>query len=316
MTASIESSLLDPERRITWEQERHRGVGFDVFMALSNLTRELRPLQAPRSIEDVWFAYRDHVATTNGYREDPQQFPGYTGIEGLEHVTSRIGTGGVILLLHFGDYRHAPLVVASELRKIAKDVPLAMIVDQDSYDSEATLSQWLPMRRAQGLEFMVAENPHIGMQMLRHLRRGGWIYIYLDGNTGAGTDPSPLEIPFLSSRIHLRSGLFRLLARTGSPVIPMLTDRVGGTEPRVMLHPAQHVSADALAESLDTCFEPFRVLLRQRPELWRFWYRHHRQVVQWQPMADQESPIVDWRCNELTPPLGLSLASGRVFRVA
>jgi len=317
MMSITESSPLDTGRANKREEERRSGVELDIFMALSNLARELIPLNYPRPVEDVWFAYRDHIALTDMYRERPHLFTGYAHVEGLQHLTGRLDAGGVILLLHLGDYRHGPLVVTQEIRKLAKDVPLAMLVDHDSYSSEANLPIWLGFRREYNVEFMIAENPHIGIQIMRHLRRGGWIYVYLDGNTGAGNDASPLELRFLSSRIRLRSGLFRLLARTGSAVVPMVTDRADGIRPRIAMHPAVHVSPGALDQGLEDCFQHFREPLLRQPELWRFWFRHHHQVVRWHPIAEPEAPsAVDWRCNEVVPPLGLSLASGRVFRIS
>jgi lauroyl/myristoyl acyltransferase len=292
-------------------------IAFDVFMALANLARELVPLRYSRSIEDVWFAYRDHLAVADRYRERPEWFAGYAQIDGLQHVMTRPDTGGVIALLHFGDYRFGPVAVSREIREQAPDIPLAVVMDQESYDAEARLPAWMSIWRDSNVEILIAESPQIGMQIMRHLRRGGWIFVYLDGNRGAGTDASPLEIEFLSSRIQMRSGLFRLLARTGSRLVPMVTDREDGTRPRATLYPAIAVPADAPGQGLQACFVHFRKVLLRQPELWRFWFRHHHQVVHWPPLPVPRSPaIVDWRCDEVTPPIGLSVSSGRVFRIS
>jgi len=317
MISKVEYNLLDPGRRAQWEQERQHGVAFDVFMALANLAKELVPLRYSRSIEEVWFGYRDHVAMADRCRERPELFAGYAQMDGLQHVMTRLDAGGVIALLHFGDYRYGPVAVSQEIRRQAPDIPLAMVMDQDSYNAEASLPAWMNLWRDNKVELMIAESPQIGMQIMRHLRRGGWIFVYLDGNRGAGTDASPLEIGFLSSHVQMRSGLFRLLARTGSSLVPMVTDRKDGTRPCATLYPAIAVPADAPAQGLQACFGHFRKVLLRQPELWRFWFRHHHQVVHWQPLPVQASPaIVDWRCNEVTPPIGLSVSSGRVFRIS
>lgn len=294
--------------------ERRKGVPFDYFIALSNLARELAPLQNSRAVEDVWLEYRVNQKISDVYRERPDLFPGFDRVVGLENLMDRLNEGGVIVTLHYAEYRHAVRAVGQSIRKVSRTIPLRVVADTDSSRREPP--KWLRLMEENDCSLLIAENQQVGMKLFRHLREGGWFFLYLDGNTGAGTDSNPLETRFLSSRITARSGVLRLLARAGKPIIVMLAEHINGKY-QLTIHPPFSVSSDSLEQGLENCYRLFRGPLTAHPELWRFWYRHHRQVKEWHTMpqhAGQPSRL-DWKCQNSSPTLALEVATGHVFRM-
>lgn len=191
MNSRIVQSAVRFAERAKLVMERRVGVPFDYFMALSNLARELAPVNFPRAVEDVWVDYRVHTYITNLYRNRPELFPGFAQVIGLRYLVELLGEGGAIVTLHYGDYRHAVRTVVEEIRRISRDVPLCIVVDSASYQTERNLPKWDRYLRGMRCELLIAESHQVGIQLFRHLRRGGWLILYLDGNTGAGADSHP-----------------------------------------------------------------------------------------------------------------------------
>lgn len=298
------------------EAERTDGVPFPYFVGLSNLARELLPMGVRRPLEDVWIDWRVHLAVTDTYREQPELFPGFDEVAGLHHLLDRVDGGGIILTLNYGDYRHTSQVIAQAVREVAPQKSLALMVDEDSYNNEINLPKWNRFREENGCELFVAESEQVGLKLVRHLRAGGWLILYLDGGKGVGVDPSPISLRFLTSTITVRSGLFRMLASVGKPAIPMLAEREG-MRTRLIFHEPVYISSQNLAAGVDACYDSFRGPLAGHPEFWRFWFRHNQQVQSWAPLPDQKpgGPELSWVCHEMTPSLGLDMNTGGLYRL-
>ncbi|HWI64836.1 MAG TPA: hypothetical protein VNT75_23650 [Symbiobacteriaceae bacterium] len=299
------------------EAERTDGVPFPYFVGLSNLARELLPMGAGRPLEDVWIDWRVHLAVTDTYREQPELFPGFDEVIGLNHVLDRLQGGGVILTLHYGDYRHTSQVIASAVRTADPRASLALVVDEDSYRNEIDLPKWNRFREEMGCELFVAESEQVGLKLVRHLRAGGWLVVYLDGGKGVGVDPSPVSLRFLTSTIEVRSGLFRMLASLGKPVIPMLAERTDEQRTRLVFHEPVFINGRDLTAGVDACYDRFRQPLARFPEFWRFWFRHNQQVRAWAPSPEQNGaePTLSWVCRDVTPPLAVDMATGALYRL-
>ncbi|HBY58073.1 MAG TPA: hypothetical protein DEG96_09490 [Candidatus Atribacteria bacterium] len=261
--------------KISLLYEKFKGVSFDYFISYSNLIKEILPIQPRSSIRKTWINYRIHNMMTNIYRKHPYLFSGFDKIIGVENIMEWVKEGGILLSFHYGDYRYGPRAVAQLLLKRVPKLKFIMLVDQESYNEEIKLKY-----KKVGVEFIIAEQVNIGLKLYRLISNNNWVYVYLDGNTGVGNDSSPINVNFLSSKIYIRSGLFRLMGRLHKPIIPVIT-RINEGKRELIIYPAVFIETNKVQEGAEKCFKYFREEILKSPEHWRLWYRHHWQVINW-----------------------------------
>ncbi len=125
---------------------------------------------------------------------------------------------GVIATLHMGPYTLVPALLVA-----AGDRPAVVL---DAAAEEAIRPRAEAQRRRLGLpgevEWIVVDRPLFARALLRALRASRPVVVYLDGNRGAGgpaaTRDHGLAYALPGRRLRLRTGLARLIARTGVPV--------------------------------------------------------------------------------------------------
>lgn len=126
--------------------------------------------------------------------------------------------GGLVATLHMGPYTLVPALLV-----MGGERP-AVLLDAEAH--EAIRPRAEAQRRRLGLpgdvEWIVVDRPLFVRDVLKALREGRPVVAYLDGNRGAGGTEAtrdhglPYRLP--GRTIRLRTGLGRLVARTGCPV--------------------------------------------------------------------------------------------------
>lgn len=296
-------------------EESMYGSDFDNFIALVNLSKELQPiLQYDKlKIIQVWKKYRFNNEVQNYLRQEPFAFSGFKEKIGMENIISCFEKGGVFATFHFGYYRHVPFELTKSLNEGNK-FSLDIVVDRESYNSELELTKWNEIKQENNISYIIAEENISGLKLLRLLKQGGSFLLYLDGNTGAGEDSKPIEVRHITSLIRLRSGIFRLLQLTKKPLCLVMTDLNSDGEPRLKAENLKYFRKENFEQSVNEIYTIFRNTLINRPELWRFWYRHHLYVNSWMEIKNSmtNSPSIDWRSNN---GLGLDLTTGNVYKL-
>lgn len=307
------------ELKLIWQ--RWFGLEFGPFIALSNMIQELSPVGFERPIEKVWRAYLIHNRVTEWQRRNPKFFCGFSHVEGLENLNLLNDEGGIVVSFHFGDYRYIGLRLWKEMTSLSRtNRPVFLLVDRDSFNNELKLRRWQAIKNAHNVKSLIAESPQVGRQIIRILRKGGILLSYIDGNTGVGNPKNPLRVRFVSSHIQLRSGLFRLAAHTGKPLIPVIARRSPLRGAELVIHPPLFVMESSVQEAAQKCIDVLRNELEQYPEYWRFWYRHHLWVYRWtedlkQVRPQPALPYIRWVCRETSPSLGLEVSNGRIYEI-
>ncbi len=128
---------------------------------------------------------------------------------------------GLILTLHLGPYQFVlePFVAAG----LTLTVVLNRAAEQRLRPVAENLLQRLGHRGR--LNWLVVEDPAAGRHLLRALRDGGPVLAFADGNQGhdglAGTRRRGVPYRLPGREIRVRTGLGRVICRTGCPVHPV-----------------------------------------------------------------------------------------------
>ncbi|WP_337034915.1 hypothetical protein [Paenibacillus illinoisensis] len=304
-------------------RDKTDGIQLGFFYALMNIVKELAPLQLDLSPESVWMDYLAFLRTIDEHKKSPYSFLEWDEVEGREHLRTTLQEGGALLTWHYGFVRHNMITIGQEIRAghLRSGLPFYLVAERGTVEQEQKLSSWNAIRQYSGANLLNAEDEMIGIRLYSHLRKGGSFSLFVDGQTGFNADNRAVELPFLSSRIQTRSGIFRILAKVRKPVCPYYMTLTEEFRTKIVFLPPV-VLEENIEKSAERIYEPFLAQLRKQPALWRFWDRHHQQVIRWN---EDESDIssgeteskVDWFSRPLEGfgQLGLNTANGLIYNL-
>lgn len=152
---------------------------------------------------------------------------------------------------------------------------------------------------------------------LLHMRRaidaGYHIVIYLDGNTGAGGQDALArhghEVPFLSSRLRVRTGAAYLASMIQCPIYPVANwrddtyqNRFCTTTP-IAVPSGRAGRNQAVGETMETLYAWLAELARRHPAQWEGWFYLQDALVlpcsaEQYREADQSSPWMTFVYNK------------------
>ena len=181
-------------------------------------------------------------------------------------------TAGVIASLHLGPYQFLPepLVRAgAEPAVVLNRAAMAQIVPR---------TRELLARLGHGgrLEWVAVDDHGFASRLLRILRDGRPVIVYLDGNGGTGglasTRRRGLLFRLPGRDVRVRTGLARLVCRLGCPVHPVVLHWDERGTPVWRKEPTRVWTAaddpdDVTRRLFDWCFHEVAC----RPEQWHFW---------------------------------------------
>ncbi|WP_112180329.1 MULTISPECIES: hypothetical protein [Paraliobacillus] len=296
------------------KHEKKQGLLHHDFMALVNIAKELLPLgYSINNIEDIWTKYRLNNLEQNQYRLDPDLFEGFDEVIGEENIIECIKNKGVFGTFHYGAYRYVPLYLNNYVQSNVSS--LDIVVDRDSFESENGLVKWKKLRTKADVNYIISEEYGSGLKLLRTLKQRGNILLYLDGNTGSGEDSNPMSCKHITSRVKMRSGIYRLVSLLKKDLCIIVADQPKEGYNRLIAYKPFSVNKRNIELGVEDSYSLFRKSILERPELWRFWYRHHNYVEQWQALFINSvvpSPQVQWVEEETG--LGIDLRTGNVYQ--
>ncbi len=293
---------------------------FDYLIAFSNIIKELRYFGTYNPVE-VFDKYSEYVAICDQYRINNNLHNGFKKTEGfsIENLKQLYAeTGFAIIGMHYGAYRPAQYIITDELKKVHPNKKILIVVDEESFKSESASEEVVKTYKRQNIEMVIAEKSNTALKIVRHLKSGGIVILYLDGMTGYGEDKYPIQLPFISSEIKIRSGIFRLLEKVKVPIVGVITPELD----EILI--SLPINTDNVISTASNVLSFFRPTLLKDPGLWRLWYRHH--------MFSENYPIVshyfngnkdnlnenkdneDWICEDLSPNLILNKETGDIYQ--
>ncbi len=215
-----------------------------------------------------------------------QEVLDHVKFEGLSDETSGLlkKGGAVICTFHTGSYRIINQVF------VKNKIPFTLVMAKSVMDAESEQLTHL-YRQLSGNEdtssfaIMDAESPSSGLQMLRELKKGRNLVLYIDGNTGAGSndiDKNNLcDIRFLHQRIFARKGIAFLAHIAKSPIITIACYRKSMDDIRLRFFDTIYSGADQDREAFarnttQKIYDFVAPVIQEFPGQWEAWMYLHK----------------------------------------
>ncbi len=130
-----------------------------------------------------------------------------------------------------------------------------------------------------------AETSSAGLQMLRELKAGRSLVLYIDGHTGSGAATSVnsnrCEVDFLGQQLYVRKGIAQLAHAAGGTILPVACYCVSPQDVRLHFYkvffPDQDLSRELFAsQATQQLYKVFGELIRTYPGQWEGWLTLHK----------------------------------------
>jgi lauroyl/myristoyl acyltransferase len=222
------------------------------------------------------------------------------------------GRGLLLCACHLGDYRHIPSDLA------LAGLPSTTPMDADGYGQYQRTRQAIPDHPLwHHLRATNVEEPAGTLSLARALARGEIVFAYLDGNTGTDGplgDAGRIEIEMLGYRVRVKSGIARLAARIGCPLVPVVVPRVGGCGRfRIgrAVAPGERLKGPAeerfVREAMAHLYRTFERAIRAHAAQWETCCFFHR----WRAGAESAQPLPAPSLEAARREVEADLAAGR-----
>ncbi len=210
----------------------------------------------------------------------------YVQTEGLtyEMITLLRNKPCVICTFHTGSYRILNLFLCQQ------KIPYALVLGNEVMEKQghlfASLFQNLPGQSSTDrLNLINAESANSGMQMLKALKSGRSLLVYIDGNTGSGLNTSNNEnsclVNFLNQKLYARQGIAFLAHLAKVPLLTVASYRK--TPENICLKFFDPVFPDLkqsrahfASATTQLIYDQIAPLIKQYPEQWEAWLYIHK----------------------------------------
>ncbi|MFN4313273.1 MAG: hypothetical protein ACK4E0_03195 [Chitinophagaceae bacterium] len=190
----------------------------------------------------------------------------------------------IICTFHTGSYR----IINSFL--VQNKVPFALAIGNSimAAEGEDYISIYNSLAVGDnntGFTIIDAEHPKSGLRMLRELKSGKSLLLYMDGNSGAGNQTAKNEnsciVSFLRQQLFARKGIGFLAHAANVPIIPVINYRRGWNDIRLRFYdpiaPDPHEDRDSFSRQVThQLYDIAADIIRQYPEQWEAWLYLHK----------------------------------------
>ena len=183
---------------------------------------------------------------------------------------------------HIEAFRLVPHLLAT------KNIDFVLVVDQKTYDNQLSLyEKAYEQSNVEGkISFSVlsAEDPAIGLKLIRAIKGGVSVLFYIDGNSGVGgmgrNDDKLTKIQFLGKSIWARKGIAFLSYATGAPIFPIVSIRDESYAPYFILEQPISIAKERSREEIlnsvtSQLFSVLESYLSDVPAQWEGWLYLH-----------------------------------------
>lgn len=252
-----------------------------VSTALTNFLPQLPVSLHPGIYEDILF--HKHSANTDQFDEtalDHLVLEGHQK-DALEILRSQ---PSIICTYHTGSFRLLNHYLAH------LNIPLAIVLSGTVLKSEKEslihqASSITAKNDNIGVRFIVAEETNSLLQMIRAVKEGRSLVLYIDGNTGAGMDTSINDnsciIRFLHSSLHARKGIAYLASRLKVPLISIANYRNTANASCMRFFKPCFVgnSTSEIVSTTQQLYDNISPIVRDFPGQWEAWLYIHKVAV-------------------------------------
>lgn len=185
----------------------------------------------------------------------------------------------IITCFHFGSYR----ILNKYL--LENSISYTAVGPKSILDKEKECFEKHLFKKGDA-KFIELEAPNVAFQILRELRSGRSVFVYVDGFRGniqnIASECATTEL--LGQKIYVRKGIFQLASIANVPIISSVCYRKSKTDLR--LHFFEKIQYDGKEErdifvqnSIDKLYGEFTNFLIEYPEQWEGWMYMYKQLV-------------------------------------
>lgn len=190
----------------------------------------------------------------------------------------------IICTFHSGSYRILNLFLTKN------KIPYSLVMGKDIVKQEGTafhsLYNALPGNNQQNdFNIIDAEKANVGLQMLKELKKGRSLLLYIDGNTGAGAattkNDNRCTVNFLNQQLYARKGIAFLAHAAKVPIVTVVSYRKSWEN--ICLKFCDPIFPDAnkeralfAEEATQQIYDLFAPIIKKYPEQWEAWLYIHK----------------------------------------
>jgi KDO2-lipid IV(A) lauroyltransferase len=248
--------------------------------------------------------FHQKLALLDSQHTDPLKRVSYEGpmVEIMRLIKTQ---PAIICTHHMGSLKLINYVLGLNHIKYSLVIGQNEVRDSGSaYEASFNHYQW-------DIQIISAHKPNAGSSMLKALREGRSLLVYIDGNTGTGDDSirntNRQKIAFLDESIYVRKGAALLASVANVPLIPVVCYRQTLDQISIRfqdpVYPDKTVTKDDFAKTvLQTLYNSFSTLLCQYPGQWECWKYLHSII------NPQEFKFFAETTHQQTKPISAKLA--------
>lgn len=199
---------------------------------------------------------------------------------------------GIICTYHSGSYRLINKILAEA------GVPFALLVNRAVLQQESDSFQKQYDRAApkfpQMLELIDAEEPTALIKMLRALKSGKNLLVYVDGNTGSSSNKeNNVVVDFMAGKLSVRKGVAVLADLAKSPIYPIVCSRVDLNEVVFEVQDAivpsltNQRNVSHIQQTMQKLYRNLESVLEKDPFQWECWLYLHQYMVLPEPVGNK-----------------------------
>lgn len=215
------------------------------------------------------------------------ELPDYVVYENLNAEVRRLleKGGAIICTFHTGSYRLINLFLAKN------KIPFSLVLSKEAIETQGEsfkkifteLNSEDPEQA--NLKLIDAESPESALQMIKDIRKGRCLVIYVDGNTGSGSETinnqNHCNIDFLHQKIFARQGVGFLSHMLQIPVLTVASFRKSINDIRLrffnpIFPDMEEDRATAAGKMTQNIFDLITPIIKEYPEQWDAWMYLHK----------------------------------------
>lgn len=190
----------------------------------------------------------------------------------------------IICTFHTGSYRMINMFL------VKMKIPFTLVIgksilSQEGQDYYSLFRSLNSETGEDGFRIIDAENAHSGLQMIRELKKGRVLLLFLDGNSGAGINTVKNEnaciVDFLHQQIYARTGIGYLAHSVQVPIFPIINYRPSWNDVRLLfceaiLPHAEEERVEFAKRTIQLLYDHVAPIIRKYPEQWEAWLYLHK----------------------------------------
>jgi lauroyl/myristoyl acyltransferase len=202
-----------------------------------------------------------------------------------DEILSQLKTRpNIICTFHMGSYRILNLFLTKN------SIPYSLVIGKEILQQEGatfhSLYESLPGNDGEAAFSIIdAEKATVGLQMLRELKKGRSLLLYIDGNTGAGAATTKNDnrcvVNFLNQQLFARKGIAFLAHAANVPIITAVSYRTSWQNTRLKFFAALLPDANKertlfAEETTQQIYNLVAPIIEKYPEQWEAWLYIHK----------------------------------------